>query len=60
MTDENLTIEIADNGIGGADPAGGLRPARDERPPRRARRHAVGLLPAGEGTRLVGVIPCAW
>ena len=34
------TVEIADDGVGGADPGDGLRPARPRRPCRGARRRA--------------------
>ena len=59
MTDDTLTIEITDDGRGGADPAkgSGLRGMADRLD--RARRHAHRGEPAGNGTRITGVIPCA-
>ena len=40
----HVTVEVRDDGIGGAAP-GGLRPARPGRPRRRARRHAARAQP---------------
>ena len=56
----SLVVEIADDGVGGADTERGLRAARPRRPGRGARRHACAVAsPAGGGTRVAAEIPCA-
>ena len=47
-----VTVEVADDGVGGADAGARLRPARARRPRRGARRDAGLDSPAGRGTRL--------
>ena len=43
----HLTVEVSDDGVGGAAPDAGSRPSRTRRPRRRARRRAPGRKPAG-------------
>src|SRR4051794_10668515 len=59
MTDSTLTIEISDDGRGGADPAAGsgLRGMADRLVALDGALHVDS--PAGRGTRVTGVIPCA-
>jgi signal transduction histidine kinase len=53
-----LLVEVADDGCGGADPAGaGLRGLADRVEAHGGRLHVAS--PAGEGTHVVGEIPCA-
>ena len=49
QADGRLLIEIADDGVGGADIDGGHRPARTRGPGRRPRWHAARREPAGGG-----------
>ena len=53
-----VTIEVNDDGVGGADASQRLGPARSRRPRRRARRPVASRSPAGGGTRLQVEIPC--
>jgi signal transduction histidine kinase len=45
--DDRLLVQVADDGVGGADPARGSGSTRSRRPDRRARRPAAGGQPAG-------------
>jgi signal transduction histidine kinase len=52
-----VVVEVADDGIGGADPRQRVRPARARRSCRGARRLVAGGQPAGAGTSLRAEIP---
>ena len=56
---ERAGIEIADDGVGGADDTPRLRPARPRGPGRGAGRAAARHEPAGHGTTVVAELPCA-
>ena len=56
-TNGALVVEVADDGIGGADPGNGLGAARAQRPDRGAGRAARGLLARRGGTTVRAVIP---
>jgi signal transduction histidine kinase len=52
-----LTIEVTDDGVGGVEPAGGLRGIADRVEALGGRLHVDS--PPGRGTRLVAELPCA-
>ena len=56
--DGHLAIEVADDGVGGADARTGIGPARARRPARRRSAASCGWSsPPGQGTRLSATIP---
>ena len=57
LLDGAALVEVADDGVGGADAARGIGPARPRRPRRRARRRAGGREPRGRGTTLRARLP---